>query len=443
MIKSKQFKYIKLNNGNYALFNNLLLDLVFVEEKVFLKLQESKFDELPEELIAEFCNKGILIGNENVDNKAIENLRNNYLKTTKKIDTLYLIIAQGCNLGCKYCFAENENGNWENRLMTFDTAKIAIDKFAEHAIKNEVEEPTVMLFGGEPLLNWKLIKEIVEYANSNYKDILSFSIVTNGTLINESKIEFFKENNIIPAISLDGPKLINDENRVFKNSDKSVYDYVLKAIKLMQEKDCKFGLSVTLTPAVIKDRKEFVNWIKELGINDVYLNPLHCDYEKGWEEHYKKNTKLLIETFYDLLETNIINSRILRQINSFMTRSFYFADCCAGGLNQLTIKPSGDVMVCQCNYFLDKNKMGNIITDDIEKIINNKNSEYWVNNVPIMKDKCLDCEGLFICGGSCVTSDTNLFGTNNVVDESYCIYIKTFLEWIVNQLYLERGDKNE
>ena len=439
MRKSKYLKFIKVNENTYAIFNNLLIDVIYVNKSIFNLIKKEQYDKIPEKTIKNLINKGIIVRDESLDSEALEVIKSYYLKTNKRIDTLYLIVAQGCNLGCKYCFAENENGNWKNSKMNFDVAKVSIDKFVNHIKENNIADATIMLFGGEPLMNWSLIEEIVCYVNDSYPNVLNFSIVTNGTLINNEKALFFKKNNIIPAISIDGPKEINDQNRVFKKGDRSVYNSVLKAIKVLKENECNFGLSITLTPDVISKRKEMIEWIKELKVKDVYLNPLHCDYGDGWEKHYKNNTEFLIQTFYDLLEINIVNSRILRQINSFVSKSFYFSDCCAGGLNQLTIKPSGDVMVCQCNYFLEKNNMGNILKDSFKEIIEGKNANYWIENVPIMKKKCLDCECIFICGGSCVNQDTNLFGTKNANDESYCIYIKTIFDWLIKKTFEERG----
>lgn len=141
-----------------------------------------------------------------------------------------------------------------------------------------------MLFGGEPLINWALVKKVVVYCKESYPEIfnnkeksdnIAFRMVTNGTLMTNEKAIFMKEYNTVSAISLDGPKIINDENRVFKNSSKSVYVSVQKAIKILKDNECDFGLSITLSPAVVNDMDNIVNWLEEMDIKNIYFNPLH------------------------------------------------------------------------------------------------------------------------------------------------------------------------
>ena len=106
-------------------------------------------------------------------------------------------------------------------------------------------------------------------------------------------------------------------------------------------------------------------------------------------------------------------------------------------MNQLTIKPNGEVIVCQCDYQSESNKLGNILEDDIDTLLNNKNTERWINSIPLKKEKCLNCESIFICGGSCLTQNTKMFDYSCVVDQTYCIYIKMMFEWLLKQWYEE------
>lgn len=148
----------------------------------------------------------------------------------------------------------------------------------------------------------------------------------------------------------------------------------------------------------------------------------------------------MIDIFDVLLSEKIINGRIIRQIESFVKRMFYFADCGAAGLHQLVIKPNGDVLVCQCDYESKHNFLGNIIDDDFYKLLRNPITEKWVNSIPLKKSKCLNCKGLFICGGSCLTQNTNMFSKSCQVDKTYCIYIKEVLEWMLKRWYIEKGN---
>lgn len=361
---------------------------------------------------------------------------------------MYLIITQGCNLGCKYCFLENMDANWVNRRMDIKTASVAIDKYIQHIKKNKISEASIMLFGGEPLINWDLFKGIINYTRTTYPELfrknaknkLSFRTVTNGTLITKQKALYFKKNNIIPAISLDGPKHINDKNRIFKGGNKSVYDAVMDVIKILKENDCPFGLSITLSKEVVDEGQKIVDWLKDLDVKDIYFNPLHYNESNDeWKAHYEKSTKFIINSFFELLRNDIVNGRPVRQISSFVKRSFYYADCGSAGLHQIAVKPDGEVLVCQCDYTSEKNKLGNILEDDIETMINSANTERWIKSIPLLKKECQNCESIFICGGSCLTQNANMFDHSCMVDQTYCIYIKMMLKEVAEMSRVDMG----
>lgn len=261
MMKSKYFHSMKIKDNVYAVFNSLILDVEYITDKDFNLINNEKYDEIDSDKLKTYVNKGIIVESEVTDQKAYDILYKNYINDCRKLDFMYLIITQGCNLGCKYCFLENMDANWVNRRMDIKTASVAIDKYVQHIKKNKIAEACIMLFGGEPLINWELFKGIINYTRTTYPELfrknaknkLSFRTVTNGTLITKQKALYFKKNNIIPAISLDGPKHINDKNRIFKGGNKSVYDAVMNVIKILKENDCQFGLSITLSKEVVEE----------------------------------------------------------------------------------------------------------------------------------------------------------------------------------------------
>lgn len=126
MNKSRYFHYLKINEKIYAVFNSLILDVIYISKEDFNKLLAEKYDLLESQLLQKLINKGIVIRNNESDNKALKVLTDYYLKTTKRIDTLYLIVSQGCNLGCKYCFLENCDGNWKNQMRHLKQQKLVL-----------------------------------------------------------------------------------------------------------------------------------------------------------------------------------------------------------------------------------------------------------------------------------------------------------------------------
>lgn len=171
----------------------------------------------------------------------------------RKLERILLQVTQNCNLRCDYCvYSESKNLNTRSHsqnFMTFETAKKAIDFYVAHSIDSE--EKTIGFYGGEPLLNFKLIKEAIEYANKVFHGCdLRYSVTTNATLLNDEIIDFFIENDVQITVSLDGPKSIHDLNRHFANGS-GTYDIVINNLKKLKEKstsDIPFTISMVIDP---------------------------------------------------------------------------------------------------------------------------------------------------------------------------------------------------
>lgn len=418
-------KWVKIDEKQYAIFNTLLMDILYVTEDEFNSIMKFDVDSEDEKILTEY---GIYIDCSEKDKKALKVITDICDKKVGVAEILYLVLTQGCNLGCKYCFLENESGNWKQKVMKDEIITMTINKFADYVRLHKVSSPQILLFGGEPTINWqglelavKLVKEKIPNAE--------ISIVTNGTLITPSKAKFIKENDIGVGISIDGPKGINDTNRIYKHAERSVYDRVMYSIKILKEYGCKFGLSITVSDAILNAQDEVIEWLKGLEISGIYFNLYHYTKNEMWKERSNKTIAFLIKAQLALKEKGIYDGRIQRQIESVCNKEFKFSDCGAVGLNQIVVKPDGDVLVCQCDYSAKDNYLGNIVSDSIDDILGSPNSESWKRKLPIFNDKCLKCECLYICGGGCLTQSRNVFETTT--DEAFCNYTKTILKWIL------------
>lgn len=153
---------------------------------------------------------------------------------------LILKVTEACNMRCKYCiYSEyySETKSYSNLSMTFEVANAGIDIYMNKIIENYEStairiEPIISFYGGEPLLEFKLIKSIVDYVHKRYSDfIFKFAITTNGLLLNEQISYFFISNKFIVTISLDGDIKNNDRNRV-DTKGQGTYDRIVNNIKL-------------------------------------------------------------------------------------------------------------------------------------------------------------------------------------------------------------------
>lgn len=233
---------------------------------------------------------------------------------SEKCERFVLVISQDCNLACKYCYAQQGSyGENHSKLMDFETFKQSI-KFLLSKFPKGINK--LQFFGGEPLLNVDLIEKgcewVTEYFNELNIEIPMFSIVTNGTIINDKIINLFNKYSMNVTISLDGNKEVNDINRVFKTINKSVFEEVKKNIELLNEKR-KFSLCIEMTIDKANIEQFIENGENVLDIEEIHaLKPevIHLvpaswsnncayydnDYIHNLKRYFDNVTKYSIET---------------------------------------------------------------------------------------------------------------------------------------------------
>ncbi len=431
---SEYFQYVEVSDKHYAIFNSILMQIIFIEKEKLDDVINMKVDEEEKKLLIE---NGIYETTSNMD-EIYEYLRSG-IKAQSKIPTImYLNVSTFCNLACKYCFIEsNPLSKQKYSKMSFETAKIAVDKFNDLLVKNEVKESQIVIYGGEPLTNWETLKEIIDYIVNIKKVKTTLTLITNGTLMNEEVIHYLKDNKVGVGISLDGPKFINDENRVFRMGNDSVYDKAMESIRLLNKLDCNYCVSATVTPKVVEYKDEVLKWLIDNKIKNVFWNLYHyASKTDEWETHYEKMSDFITDSYLVLKENNIGEEKIKEQLELFLNQTFKFHSCGSVGLNQITVKPNGDVCICQGDSRLVSNVVGNIVKDEIEDILDNPKNEDWLKMYTVDREECKHCEAISICGGGCPLQSEALFGSRLKLDEASCIYYKKLLKWLLKQYYL-------
>ena len=285
MILSRFFHKVELDNNIYAIFNSLMMDILYVDDK---KLNEILDFNVKKEEKEKLLNVGIYVRYAQQDEDALNIVKERYNKVSGKVHIMYFVLTSACNLACKYCFIENCTFNNKVEMnMKKETALNAIRKYTEYLKREEIEDASVIFYGGEPIVNWDVIVEVIEYAKA-IKSSIKFSMVTNATLLSEEKIKYLAENKVEVGISMDGPKSLNDQNRIYRSSSKSVYDEVIKKFPKLKINNCKFGLSITISKDFLKQQDEVLEWLKELNVRSDFYNLYHyTHYEIGWKENYK------------------------------------------------------------------------------------------------------------------------------------------------------------
>lgn len=430
---SSFFQKVKLKNNVYAIYNSLIMDVIYLDSKKYNDVINFNVSEKEEKQLKK---AGIYIYDKKVDENALKVVKDRYNKVTGKINIMYFILSSSCNLGCKYCFIENcQFNNKEELNMKEETALTALYKYTNYLKEHNIKG-SVIFYGGEPMVNWKVIELVLNEAEK-LKSPIDFSMVTNATLLDEDKIKFLTHHNVEIGISIDGPKYLNDKNRIYKYSNKSVYDEVVKKFPMLKVNNTKFGLSITVSEDFLDNQDEVLLWLKKLGVRSIFYNLYHyTNYDNSWEDYYKKASDFIVKSYKELVKHNIYDGRILRKIDSFYNNEFKFSDCGAIGANQLAIKPNGDVCICHGYLKTDKYVIGNVNRDSLEDIMSSKEIDFWKKRSTLNNKKCLKCKALFVCGGGCAIQSEALFGDRNKIDKPFCIHTKKTLDWLLKEGYL-------
>lgn len=424
----------------YAVFNTLLMKVLFISEDEKNALESMNLSPSDTETYIEY---GIVVDDSSKDESALGSIKHEFASMEKEIAVLYLILSSGCNLACRYCFIENSMYNNKCELnMPLTVVDAAVNKYCDYVKAKNISKPLILFYGGEPLLNWAAIERTVAIVKE--KGVaMEYSIVTNATLLDEAKIQFLAENDVEIGISIDGPKDLNDKNRIYRNSATSVYEKVTEKIQLLKKHNAKFGLSITVSQDLLDHKAEFLEWVKHYGVNDIFYNLYHFTDKAEWESYYEEACQFLFDSYMELSKLGIHDGRLQRKLDSFFDGSFKFADCASIGANQLTIKPNGDMCVCQGYHKSDKYVVGNIMNVHLEDLQSTDEFAFWANRAPIKNEKCLDCEALFICGGGCAMQAEALFNDRAELDIPFCMHTKSALDWLLLKSYeLTLEDKN-
>ncbi|MBI5884599.1 radical SAM protein [archaeon] len=198
-------------------------------------------------------------------------------KDRPAISTLYLLVTDACNLDCRYCFIEpkiRELGKKTN--MTEETAKKAIDLFSKTATDN----PMVIFYGGEPLLNFEVIKFATNYGKNKLMQP-HFTIVTNGTLITNKIAKFFKKQEFNVGVSIDGRKNTHDKMRQYWKQGKGTYSDVRKGLRELIKAGVPFGASCTIGNHNKDCLNNEVKHLIAIGAKGIGFNLMHyCESNK-------------------------------------------------------------------------------------------------------------------------------------------------------------------
>jgi len=366
-------------------------------------------------------------------------------KSAGVVKALCLHVAHTCNLNCAYCFASQGKYHGERAVMSLDVGKRALDFLIEHSGTRRNLE--VDFFGGEPLMNWEVVKELVRYARAREKETgknFRFTLTTNGLLIDDDVIDFCNREMHNVVLSLDGRKEIHDRWRVDYAGNGSWERIVPKFQKLVAARGGKnYYMRGTFThanPDFLKD----IRTMLDLGFTELSMEPVVAapdDPNALTEgdipvvmEQYEALAKLMLEreregkpfTFYHYMIDLTGGPCIYKRISG-----------CGSGTEYMAVTPWGDLYPCHQFVGEEKFRLGDIwqgVTND------GAQAEFAACNV-YAKPECRDCWARLWCSGGCAANAFHATGSVTGVYETGCELFKKRMECAIMLAVARQAEK--
>ena len=389
--------------------------------------------------IAELYNDKILFSEDDYEKYA-------QYSVASPVKAMCLNIAHDCQLRCKYCFASTGDFGKGRKLMSFETGKHAIDFLLE----NSGDRPNLELdfFGGEPLMNFGVVKQVVEYARSREKEYnkkFRFTITTNGLLLDDDKIDFINREMSNVVLSIDGRKEVNDYFRVLPNGQ-GCYDIILpKYKKLVAGRgDKEYYVRGTFTNKNL-DFSNDVFALNEAGFDQISVEPVVGD-----DDVYALTEKDLPAVFaeYEKLALKLLeNEKKGKKFNFFhFMLDLDQGPCaikrlrgCGCGNDYVAITPDGDIFPCHQFVGIDEYKMGNID----EGTFNQEMKADFARAHVYSKPECRECWAKFYCSGGCNANNYQYMGDIRKAHKISCQLEKKRLECAIMMKAVKMADTAE
>jgi len=424
------------NSGSVHVLDDVAYELLaqfkkpFAYEQAVKKFQErypAKSIREAWEEISLLVEKGLLFSPE-IDQTAVQN----NMTVNKGFKALCLHVAHDCNLMCEYCFASKGSYKAAKKLMPLEIAIKAVDFLVNNSGKRKNVE--IDFFGGEPMLNFTVVKKTVEYGRKVAKladKQINFTVTTNGTLLDNDEIKYINENMDNVVISLDGRKEVHDAIR-YDAAGRSTYDRIIgNALHLVRARENKsYFIRGTFTSRNTDFSKDVLH-LADLGFDEISMEPV---VGRGEDFHIRREHIPEILNEYEQLAYAYIR-KIKEGGKPFRFYHFnvniYKGPClykriaaCGAGTEYLAVTPEGDLY--PCHQFVGKHEfiMGNLDTG----LKNNALCERFRKTNILTKEECRDCWAKLYCSGGCHANSYYASGDIMKPEELFCAMQKKRLE---------------
>lgn len=351
------------------------------------------------------------------------------------LQTLVLNLTNQCNLSCQYCyeFGADKVATPEGKpkFMDFETAKSSVDFLLEQSTGRR--KVHVTFFGGETLMNFPVLKQVVGYANEQAASRglqMDFSLTTNATLLTPAIIEFLSRNRIGVTVSMDGPKELHDKLRVFANG-KGSYDIIEPKVRalIQNHRTRPITARVTLTSGVTDVVAIFRHLTQDLGFHEVGFAPVTTSPNQLYAINQPSMDGVLDQ--FNLLAAEYLEYALRGEMHGFTNVSDTLAELCQGvnkshpcgaGLGLMGVGPSGDIAPCHRFVDSDVHSLGHISTG----IDREKQADFLRRGHIGSKYDCHTCWARPLCAGGCHHEAFVRYGDTGHPNLHYCDWIRSW-----------------
>lgn len=337
-----------------------------------------------------------------------------FVNRKKVVKALCLHVSHDCNLKCKYCFASQGDFGGEKEMMSFEVGKKAIDYLIANSGNRRNLE--IDFFGGEPLMNFDVVKELVAYGRKVEKENgknIRFTITTNGVLLDDDKIDYINEHMHNVVLSLDGRQEINDNMRPTVN-DKGSYDVIMPKFKKLVDKrpkDKYYYIRGTFTRDNLDFSEDVLHFANEgfkltsvepvvgdesnpYALREEDMDKVFAEYEKLAKQYAKRKLDGEDFTFFHFVVDLNQGPCVIKRITG-----------CGAGNEYLAVTPNGDIYPCHQFVGNDDFKLANILDDEV--VIPKEISNMFRDAHVYSKEDCKTCWNKFYCSGGCHANAIN------------------------------------
>lgn len=327
------------------------------------------------------------------------------MSVSAPLKSMCILVSMDCNLRCEYCFASKGDYGLGRKVMDFETGRRALDFLIENSADRVNLE--VDFFGGEPLMNFDVVKKLVEYGRSREKECnkhFRFTVTTNGLLLNDDIMDFINKEMSNVVLSVDGRREVNDRMRKTAAGGGSYDLFMDKFKKIVEKRDHEnYYVRGTFT----KHNLDFANDVLSLaeqGFDQISVEPVMCSPDEEYAITEKELPAIFSE-YERLAQLILVDRKQGRHYNFFhFMIDLDQGPCaikrlrgCSSGNEYVAVTPDGDIYPCHQFVGYDEYKMGNIYEGTFDEKIK---KEFSAANI-YTKDDCRDCWAKFYCSGGC------------------------------------------